>query len=1077
MSIRSKSIAVFIAVLVTAITGFHRVVLAADAGAKSGETENLLPNPGFEEQGKGWTWAFWSGEETRGTYQWTADAHSGRQAVEIIGQEASQAGEKPRGLFYSPPVKCSPGIYEISGFYKTKGDVGVFLQIQTYDTEDPKDLIRNKANEKKYHRMKRSSDWKSFTWQLNLGKECKQLIVMLRGKGIGSVFFDDLKLRELNEPVQAFLFPGRWAYGENRAYIIDKNVAPIQFGFAGDVGKFTFPLQLEITAPSAVKLYSVLPMHKVDASADVNTYVVTIEKLGIKRNLTHNAWITLWAEVNEPLAESQLRWRVHSGEEVYSQKFAKLLVLPPLPEKQYARNFNVHFQWSLYTQVPKELWERVYQLYRSCGINCYLLRRKPDVGSWNEYCFKRYKEDGGKVILDASPGWHTGGNPAFSRKFGENWLVEVAGGGADAFEKLDNGFSAALADKVDGFLWDAEFMPHHLSYDKNTLAGFAEYMGLDEALVTEELVKTKYPREYHTYYNDYLGGKVIQNWAAYLKKLKPDALLIAQQGCGADGRYHDIAYYDVEGITHSCMTYTSGAKSWADMIEQTSDYAIQPMMPTTTTGLQRERGNFAQRSPESIRLDILTAAMLQEPGICFWPDLQRQMGTMYLWQMARASANIRSVEEFFTKGNRIDQKVTVEGLPETESETIINGKRHMIRYPEWRDHLTFRAFQMQKERLITVFNMNPEKTAYVRISAKIPWPEDGYKVYDAVSNTRLTPSAQSDTWNAAQLKQGVLVKIPPSEVVFLRITQEKENLPEKTVCVKDTEKEYKQRREQSKASNQGGEIREGNLKIAWDDMDNDGGLEVVMTSPVQKVWITPSGGRLWGWKTGGSDKNLIRQGETFGGCMDLFWIPEGARWQTSPTATYRVAERGVKDGKAYVTLHRNISTPAIPGLVLAKTYSIDETTADITVSLKITNESPEPVIRFSYWSHNGLSLGDCDKLVYQTDKGVFVQKEPAKIFIPRAGLPKDMIRYLSKSNHAPITGDWLATWDEQTKEAITIRFDNTPLLQIYKWSSDKGDKYTMEWMYQPVDLKLFDSWKATLVFRYQKNQRMNEKQP
>lgn len=1084
MTPKQTSVVGFIVVLAVVIVGFSTIGLADNAGtsvnAETPETGNMLPNPDFEEQGQGWAWAFWSGQGTKGTHKWTADAHSGKLAIEIIGLEASNTGENPRGLFYSSPVKCSPGIYEISGYYKTKGNIAAHLQIQTYDTDDPTDLLKKKANREIYsHNMKSSPDWTFFKRQFSFGEKCRQLIVLLRSSGIGSVFFDDVKLRELNESVQAFLFPGRWGYGEDRTYIIEKNIAPMMFGLTGDAGKLTYPLTFEVEAPAAVKLYSDRALREVEAPAGNRKYVIEltkqdIRKLGMKKSLTYTAWITLWAEVDEPPAESKIRWQLRSEKEEYPEKTGGLIVLPALPENQYARNFNVHFQWSLLDEPPKELWERVYRLYRTCGINCYLIRGKPAVGSWQEFCMKRFKEDGGKVILDAAPGWNVC-NTSFPKEFGEDWLFEIATGGAAVFEKMDKGFSAALAGEVDGFFWDAEFKPSRLSYDKNTLAGFAEYMHLDKALVTEESVKTKYSRDYYTYYIDYLGGKVFHGWAAYLKKLKPDALLIAQQGCGVDGRYQDIAYYDVEGITHSPMTYTSGAKSWADMIEQTSDYAIQPLMPTTTTGLNRSWGSFAQRSAESIRLDILTTASLQEPGMCFWPDMMRQMGANYMWQMARASANIRSVEEFFTKGTRIDQNVTIEGLPETESETIINGKRHLIRYPEWRDHLMYRAFQIQKDRLITVFNMNSEKTAFVRISAKINWPEDGFIVYDAISGTRLAPSADSDTWNAAQLKQGVLVKIPPTDAVFLRITQDETNLPEKKVCVKNTANEYEKLREQSKGTDQGGEIAEGNLKITWDDIDHDGSLEVLMVSPVQKVWITSSGGRLWAWKTDGRDKNLIRQGETFGGSMDLFWIPEGARWQTSPTATYRVVERGIKDGKAFVTLKHTVSTTSIPGLVISKTYSIDETSTDVTVSLKMTNESPEPVITFSYWSHSGFSLGDFDRLAYQTEKGTFVQgKNGRNYFAHRADLPQDMARFASKANLDPITGNWFATWDEQTKEAITITLDKTPLLQIYKWSSEKGDKYTMEWMYQPIGLKLYENWDTTFVLRYRKNQQWNQ---
>ncbi|MBN1555367.1 MAG: hypothetical protein JXA11_11530 [Phycisphaerae bacterium] len=1048
------------------------------AGAKARDAGNLLANPGFEEKGKSWTWAFWSGEGTKGTGQWTADCHSGKQAVKIIGLDQSETNEEPRGLFYSPPVQCSPGIYEISGFYKTTGKIDSYVQIQTYDTDDPKDLIRKKANKKIYRcNVQSSPNWKYFKRQFSFGEECKQLIVMLRGNGVGSVTFDDLKLRELNEPIHAFLFPGRWAHVEDKAYIIEKNVAPIMFGLTGDAEKLTYPLSFEVEAPAAVKLHSVWPLREIKTVAGSRKYVIEltaqdIQKLGMKKTLTHDAWITLWAEVNAPLAETRLHWRLYSDQAKYPRKTAKLFVLPALPENQYARNFDIMFVWGLLDQAPKELWERVYHLYRSCGINCYLIHSKPAAGTWIEYCYKRFKEDGGKVILNASPGWRHSNN-TFPGIYGENWLFRIANEGPAAFEKLDQGFSASMTEEVDGFLWDAEFKPWAgISYKEQTLAGFADYMKLDKERVTEELVKDKYSREYYSYCVDYLGGKIMKGWAAYLKKIKPDALLLAVQGEGADGGQMDLAYYDVEGITHSPMVYPSNARSWADTVERTSDYALQPLMPTSTTWMIRNSGTVAQRSPESIRMGILTTASLGESGICFWPDLQRSMGAKYMWQMARASANIRTVEEFIAKGNRIDQKVTVEGLPETESEIIIEGKRHLIRYPEWRNYLNYQAYQIHKDRLITVFNLNEEKAAFVRITAKINWPEDGFKVHDTISGTRFVPSPESDTWSAEQLAEGVVVQIDPSEAVFLKITWGETNLPGKKVCVQDTVNAYEQLRAQSRGKDQSSEIRKGGLKIAWDDGDHDGSLDVLMASPAQKVWITRSGGRLPRWEPAGTEKNIIRPGKDTGdACMDLFWAPENARWQTSPQADYRVVDRGIKDGRAFVTLERKVPKTQVAGLVISKTYSIDEKTADVAVAVKITNRSLEAVIKFSYWSHNCFALGDSDKLVYETGNGVFVQEKAGKSgFAHRADLPKEMAAFASKADFEPMTGDWLATWNERTKEAITVTLDKASLLQIYKWARE--GKYSMEWMYQPVDLELNKSWDTKFILRYRKNQQM-----
>lgn len=884
---------------------------------------------------------------------------------------------------------------------------------------------------------------------------------------------------EAVEPVRASVFPGHLAYGEEQVYIIENNVAPVMFGLSGDAAKLTYPLLFELDVPPAVRLYSIWNLREVQASADGRRYAIELtqedvaRKLRLENGLSPVAWIAVWAEINEQIAGSRMEWRFCAGEETYSAQTAELVVKPALPEEQHANGFDLLFSWQLHLDVPKELWERVFQLYRACGINCLLRDSDEKPGSWREYLARRLKEDGGKNIFNSAPGWPGVGEAL--RSHGEDWLLNIAEQGADGIRQLDQRFGTALPAEMDAFYWDAEFInPYSLPYGKATLAAFAGKLGLDPQQVTVQSVKTTYAEQYRSYCMDDLAGKVIQAWAECMKGLKPGIPIIAQQGDGANGRGQDIASYDVEGIAHAPMIYQSSAKAWVDMMELTSEYARQPLMPTTTTGLLRERGRYANRSPESLRMDILATAMLGEAGLCFWPDLRRQMDANYMWNLARASTNIRSVEEFFKHGNRIDQKVGVGGLAESESEVIIRGKRLSLRYPEWRTFLFHRAFQINKERLVAVLNLNEEKTAYATVSAKLNWPADNYHVHDAVSGTQMLPSDDRETWNLSELGRGVLVEIPPLEAVFLRMSREPPASVTRRITVRQTQLAYEQLREKSEGTEQGGELEQGNLKITWDDIDNDGTLDALLVSPAQKVWITTSGGRIWACEPGADSRVRIPWGENFGMGMDLFWMPEGARWNTSPAAIYRIVERGFKGNRAYVTLQHTVSTKLVPGLAITKTYSIDESHPDIHVLARLANESPEPLITFSYWSHNVLGLSLQDRFVYPTETGVHVHEKirsarDTNLFAHKDGLPEAMVGFASRPNLAPITGDWFGAWDEQTGNAVTVTLDKDALMQIYRWSTKAGDKYSLEWMYQPVELGSLESWETEFTFRYRKD--------
>jgi hypothetical protein len=874
-------------------------------------------------------------------------------------------------------------------------------------------------------------------------------------------------------PIRAALFPGHWAYGADEAYLIKDSVVPLVFLLSGNRSTLEYPIRFETMVPAGVTLYADRPMTET-ARGDHHQYTIelsehdVIKKLDLREELSPPAFIELWAEANELLEDATLQWKMSFDGFSGPEQSAALIVKPPLLEGPRPEQFGVLFVWSLHHDVPRSIWDKVYSVYRQAGINTWLADGvPPNAGTWADYCLRRFRENGGRVLLNAMEERRP------LEKLGtEHWEPLVVEGGVETFARLDDGHTARWADRVDGFYWDFEASGGQISPHQEARDLFARRKGMKESELTAEVLESEYKEEYESFCED-LVGEVANIWGEFVRQHKPGAPLYLCHGDHMD----PAVYRGLAGMTQQPMIYTGTTKAFVQVFEQISDAVPKDLWPFSWNGLVKaDKRRYVAMSPNDMRMNILAVAALGGAGLGHWPDFHRAMDGLYLWEMARAAHTIGQVEPFLIRGNQIDRTVKVAGLPESETKVEINGKIVTLPYPDWTESLVTRSYQMYNERLITILNVDSDKAAYVNVAVSVHTPSDEYKVRDAVSGTLFVQSNSDETWNGKQLRKGFTVKVEPMDAVFLRIGLEDPDGGDGAINVSDTHGEYLALKAESESTGGGGILQEDNLEITWDDIDGDGSLELLLASPVQKVWITPAGGRVWGWKVKDRSEDLIRRGETLGAGMDLFWMPNVVRWNTGESNPYRVSNRAIAAGRASVTVEKAINTKVIPGLLISKTYSIDAESQSIRVDVKFTSESSNPLIRFGYWSHSSFDMGNTEKLVWPGPGGTTFREPDGTVksitalsstLSAQQKKAADEIDPAAIKDFGPITEGWFATFSAKTKEAIVVTLDHEALLQIYKWqpwSSDNMD--TLEWMYKTVALKPQESRQTRMSWEY-----------
>jgi hypothetical protein len=152
-------------------------------------TAPLLTNGNFElaaDDGRPqhWSTSTWSSDaETKAEFQVAEGGHSG-SALRIQGIAGSL------NMVCGQSVDLIPGAdYVLSGYYKNDRNTGYVSVIGNKDGKQ--DQYSNMPT------LKHAEDWTEFSWQFTADTDNSKFMLYLRASGVGTVWFDELKLEQV----------------------------------------------------------------------------------------------------------------------------------------------------------------------------------------------------------------------------------------------------------------------------------------------------------------------------------------------------------------------------------------------------------------------------------------------------------------------------------------------------------------------------------------------------------------------------------------------------------------------------------------------------------------------------------------------------------------------------------------------------------------------------------------------------------------------------------------------------------------------------------------------------------------
>ena len=1029
------------------------LVTLAAVGASAGE--NLLVNGDFEQGERGaagWSFAVWSSKPSRASFEWSTDAHSGDRAVRLTGVE-NAGEERVRCLLLAAPVDVQEGLYTLKGWHKTGGDSAARIQLDVYAEEFAGGGTPTQENI--HRRLDQAADWESFDFDINIKRGAMQVVILLRATGIGDVYYDDVSFEQVTDPLSVRLYPAE--YGRRNTLPLVRgapNFARLMLsgerdGIGGDA-------EIVLDLPPGVGTFGLLdPGEPVERDGVAYTRLrVPVDDdtlAGLKKGVSHCS-VTVWLDATDMPEHGSIFYRAVVDGEERSEKQAAVRVLPPLPSGPRPERFHGFICWGLFGEVPEKLRPAVYDMVRGMGVDTHLAREEP--AGWGEYLQRRVRADGGRLWANVPYAYLKAMREA-------GWETRIIAD-PDSFFALDDGYYERMAPDVNGVFWDwepANAMRNPLWDHAPTVAAFAEREGLDPERLTEDHLKGEL-RDRFLAFRTWQLSEVVRLWAAYVHDLRPDLTIAMCQGSGMPPERHvDYrAYDDIARLVHLPMIYTSGAMSFAQNVADLRQYLPESdIFPMTSSGMVADAGWLASKSPRAIYFDYVCSALLGCVGCSHWPNLNRGYDMEYVWEITRAMRDVGTVEGFLLDGQADPETVSVTPLPESEARIKTARGEVKLVAPEWGKFAMCHAHRLNRETLVSVCNMHPERPATVQVRIADA-QGDGWLLYDPVSRAALAAEG-GESWRASDLARGVLYEVPASALgMLVASTSAPKGGFTEQVRESDVRDRFEARRAKAAAAGDISVLHEGNLEISWEDMDGDGGAEVRMASGRQQLGIGPSG-NLWSWKVQGHAQDLVSRFDEGGACVDQFWWPEGARAAREGRGEYELVLREIAGGRALVMFRRALTHWALGGLVVEKSYLVREEEPGFRVRVVVRNESPE-LTEVSYWSHNCFSAGAVPTLTLATADGEQVfsgEQQPREVWAAAANVPEDQRSLLHEACSTTLASTSFALTDPSGAR-LEVATDPS-LLQVYRWwDGTRLGRYTVEWIYQRQELASGRSW-------------------
>ncbi len=468
-------------------------------------------------------------------------------------------------------------------------------------------------------------------------------------------------------------------------------------------------------------------------------------------------------------------------------------------------------------------------------------------------------------------------------------------------------------------------------------------------------------------------------------------------------------------------------------------------------------------SPARFRMLMLATATAGGKGFGLWPG--KHIDGRFFVAINQAMFEIARIEELIAGGVRADEQVTVAALPYAQEDIVVDGKTRRIVRPNWRDLFGYHAWALGGRTLTALFNYSADEPLFVRVGR--PGVAEGrYTVFDPVANRRLR-NARGAVWSAAELQQGVLIRVAPQDVVMLEIRPAAAGDETMTdwALESDWQKLYLERcAEAARRTRAFQPVEQEGMKISLHA--GAGGTPAYrLETPVQQLLIAPEGGVLRSWRVFGRE---LCKGGTDGQAKnnallyDFFWLPENLRDGVEAERPLELLEARIADGRLYLSLTGKRDRGA---LALTKTIVLNRTEPGFEVHYELRNLSSE-ARTVSFWAHHFPRLTAPGKLL--TDMIYEIPTTAGRRTI--TGASAQYLFPVQAGEHpgfadSDVSGIFQAgpirVGLRSGDYGFTVTPDPAQLMMVYIWFAGTP---TLEWMYQPVRLRGEQTWRTRIGF-------------
>ncbi len=463
-------------------------------------------------------------------------------------------------------------------------------------------------------------------------------------------------------------------------------------------------------------------------------------------------------------------------------------------------------------------------------------------------------------------------------------------------------------------------------------------------------------------------------------------------------------------------------------------------------------------SPDQMRLLLLASAVNGAKGFAIFPGMH--LDGLMLKMFNQTLPVIGELGQFFKKDSAIDAELQVNPLPYISKELEFDNKVRIINRPNWNDFFRYRVQRRQQQTLISLFNYNRQKTLFVELGIKLG--KGKYTIINVESKQRLVPD-NSQSWDATELTE-FTAKVTPENVTFLLIKKYRSSDDKLPAVTQQTIKQDFARIKNSFNSRLTifKTRQSGKLTISADDINSDGEIEVVLSSSVNKIWLSPkySGSVIrWQYKgvsLFGYNIAIPQQGRLLG--EDRFWLPKSIRGPLDEN--YKLISTEITNGQAIVKMQVTLLRQQ---LSIIKTFTLNDDDKPLTIDYEITNIGKNNQ-NFSFWikcnpmfGNNPAKLSTVLELplingMHRVDKG-----DGHQIF---SVSPKPVDKFFKKYFAGTLKTGEATAINLKGGAAITAKFNIKQLAAVYVWCKTNP---TMEWFYRNTTVAPGKTWKTAVV--------------